>query len=33
MSRASKLLGADDKIDALDNQRVMFLLSSFSWRC
>ena len=33
MSRAGKPLGADDKIDALDNQLVIFLLSTLTWRC
>ena len=32
MSRAGKLLGADDKIDALNNQLVIVLLSTLTWR-
>ena len=33
MSHAGKFLGADDKIDALDNQLVIVLLSTLTWRC
>ena len=33
MSRAGELLGVDNKIDALDNQLVMFLLRTLTWRC
>ena len=33
ISRAGQLLGVDDKIDALDNQLVIFLLRTLTWRC
>ena len=33
MSRADKLFGADNKIEALDNQLVIFLMSNLSWSC
>ena len=33
MSRAGELLGVDDEIDALDNQLVIFLLRTLTWRC
>ena len=33
MSRAGELLGVDDMIDALDNQLVIFLLRTLTWRC
>ena len=33
MSRAGELFGVDDKINALDNQLVIFLLRTFTWRC
>ena len=32
-SPAGKSFGADDKIDALHNQLVIFLLSTLNWRC
>ena len=33
MSRAGKLLGSNDEIDALDNHLVIFLLRTLSWYC
>ena len=33
MSRAGELLGVDNEIDALENQLVIFLLRTFTWRC
>ena len=32
MSCVGKLLSADDKIDALDNKLVIFLLRTLTWR-
>ena len=33
MSRDGELLGVDDKIYALNNQLVIFLLRILTWRC
>ena len=33
MSRAGKRVGVNDVIDALDNQLVIFMLSTLTWRC
>ena len=33
MSRDGELLGVDDEIDAMDNQLVIFLLRTLTWRC
>ena len=33
MSRADQLIGVNDEIDALDNQLLIFLLSTLTWRC
>lgn len=33
MTRGGKLFGADNKIDALNNQLAIFLLYHLTWRC
>ena len=33
ISRAGELFGADDKIDAINNQLVIFLLRTLTWSC